>query len=174
MLIQEITREESLKLLARMHLGRLACAQGTQPYVTPVYFAYDDHYHLYSSSTAGQKIDWMRANPLVCVEMDEVVSFHDWVSIIIFGRYEELLDTSDWTPERAHAYELLQRIAMWWEPAYAKTIVSGVERPLVSIFYRIQITQITGHRATPDSPRGIDARAPAKEGSIKKWPRKLT
>jgi uncharacterized protein len=55
-LIQELTRETSLDLLARMRLGRLACAQGTQPYVVPFYFAYDNDC-LYSFSTVGQKIE---------------------------------------------------------------------------------------------------------------------
>lgn len=71
MLIQELTRQASLDLLARTHLGRLACTQGARPYVVPVYFAYHNGY-LYSFSTVGQKIEWMRANPLVCVEADEV------------------------------------------------------------------------------------------------------
>ena len=66
MVITELTRQASLDLLTRAHLGRLACAQGNQPYVVPFYFVY---YHdcLYGFSTVGQKIDWMRANPLVSV-----------------------------------------------------------------------------------------------------------
>src|ERR1035437_358102 len=44
MLIQELTRQESLDLLARTRFGRLACAQGTQPYVVPVYFSYHHNY----------------------------------------------------------------------------------------------------------------------------------
>src|ERR1700737_3319129 len=71
-------REANLDLLARTHLGRLACAQGSQPYVVPFYFAYNNN-SLYSFTTVGQKIDWMRANPLVCVEADEVVSPEEWV-----------------------------------------------------------------------------------------------
>jgi nitroimidazol reductase NimA-like FMN-containing flavoprotein (pyridoxamine 5'-phosphate oxidase superfamily) len=63
MRIQELTRLESLEVLARTHLGRLACARGMQPYIVPIYFAYQD-YWLYSFSVLGQKIDWMRANPL--------------------------------------------------------------------------------------------------------------
>src|ERR1700674_1399373 len=91
MLIQELTRQASLDLLARLHLGRLACAQENQPYIVPIYFAYNDGC-LYSFSTVGQKIEWMRANPLVCVEADEVVSPQQWVSVVVFGRYEELPD----------------------------------------------------------------------------------
>lgn len=151
MLIQELTRQASLDLLARTHLGRLACAQGTQPYVVPFYFVYDDGF-LYSFSTVGQKIEWMRANPLVCVEADEVVNPEQWMSVIVFGRYEELRDTSEYQGIRAFAHALLKRHAVWWEPGYAKTILHGTERPLVPVFFRIHGRQITGLRATPDQP----------------------
>ena len=149
MLIQELTRQASLDLLARTHLGRLACAKGNQPYVVPVYFAYANEY-LYGFSTIGQKIEWMRANPLVCVEAAEVVSPEQWVSVIVFGRYEELPDTPEWQSARRFAHTLLKRKAVWWEPAYAKTILHGTQRPLAPVFYRIHGVQITGHRATPE------------------------
>jgi uncharacterized protein len=149
-LIQELTRQASLDLLARTHLGRLACTQGARPYVVPIYFAYNNGY-LYSFSTVGQKIEWMRANPLVCVEADEVVSPEQWVSVVVFGRYEELPDMPEWQSARTVAYTLLQRNASWWEPAYVKTILHGTQRALVPVFYRIHGLQITGHRATPDA-----------------------
>ena len=148
MLIQELTSQESLDLLARTRLGRLACAQGAQPYVVPFYFAYDSGY-LYSFSTVGQKVEWMRANPLVCVEAAEMVSPERWVSVIVFGRYEELPDTPEWQSTRRLAHTLLKRNAVWWEPAYVKTTLHGTQRPLVPVFYRIHSLQITGHRATP-------------------------
>jgi uncharacterized protein len=148
-LIQELTKPASLDFLARTRLGRLACTQGAQPYVVPIYFAYDNNY-LYSFSTVGQKIDWMRANPLVCVQADEVVSSEQWLSVIVFGRFEELPDLPEWRMERALAYALLQRKAMWWEPGYVKTIFHGTQRPLAPVFYRIHIAQITGHRASPE------------------------
>ena len=151
MLIQELTRQASLDLLARTRFGRLACAQRTQPYVVPFYFVYDNDC-LYSFSTVGQKIEWMRANPLVCVEADEVVSPEQWMSVIVFGRYEELLDTREYQDVRAFAHTLLKRHAVWWEPAYAKTILHGTQRPLVPVVYRIHGLQITGHRAIPDQP----------------------
>ena len=79
MLIQEVSHRDALNLLAHLRLGRIACAEGAQPYVVPFYFVYHDGY-LYSFSTVGQKIRWMRANPLVCVEVDEIVSSEEWVS----------------------------------------------------------------------------------------------
>ena len=146
MVIQELTRQASLDLLSRMRLGRLACARGNQPDVVPFYFVYNNNY-LYSFSTVGQKIEWMRANPLVCVEADEVVSPHHWVSVIVFGRYEELRDTPESDSVRQFAHQLLAQYAMWWAPGYVRTILHGTERALVPLYYRIHIGQITGRRA---------------------------
>src|SRR5450631_4214470 len=132
MWIQELTRQASLEVLAHTHLGRLACVRGMQLYVVPINFAYHDN-SLYSFSVLGQKIDWMRANPLVCVEADQLRREH-WATVVVFGRYEELSDTS----ERAFAVNLLQHRATWWEPAGAKRIPD--EPPTtVPIFYRIKI-----------------------------------
>ena len=149
MLIQELSRQASLDLLARTHLARLGCARGGQPYVVPVYFTYHDH-SLYGFTTVGQKIEWMRANPLVCVEADEVVSPQQWMSVIVFGRYEELPDTPEWQSARRFAHTLLKQTAVWWEPGYVRTILGGAERPMVPVFYRVRVLEITGHRAIPD------------------------
>ena len=149
MLIQQLTRQDSLALLGRTQLGRLGCSQEAQPYVVPIYFAYHDGY-VYSFSTVGRKIEWMRGNPLVCLETDEVVSSQQWASVIVFGRYEELPDSPEHQGARARAHHLLERKNSWWEPGYVKTIVDGIERPLMPVFYRIRILEITGHRATPN------------------------
>jgi nitroimidazol reductase NimA-like FMN-containing flavoprotein (pyridoxamine 5'-phosphate oxidase superfamily) len=166
-LIQELTREASLDLLARLRLGRLACVQGSQPYVVPMYFVFHSGY-LYGFSTVGQKIEWMRTNPMVCVEVSEVVSPQQWVSIVVFGRYEELPDTPEWHSARVFAHSLLTRHAVWWEPAYVKTILHGAPRPLVPVFYRIRSLQITGHRATPDrvTPDTRLSKTPSGDGGL--------
>jgi len=147
MLIQELTRQESLKVLARTHLGRLACARGMQPYIVPIHFAYQDHW-LYSFSVLGQKIDWMRANPLVCVEADQMRR-EEWTTVVVFGRYEELSDTSKFQSERTLAFNLLQQRAMWWEHGGAKKMPAGAPAA-VPVFYRIKIEQITGRRAASE------------------------
>jgi uncharacterized protein len=143
MRIQELDKEQSLRVLARLRLGRIACCEAAQPYIVPFYLAYDRGY-LYSFSTIGQKITWMRANPAVCVQTDEIESTEEWVSLVILGRYEELPDTAGLKVERERAYELLQQTPCWWEPGYSKMIVDGAERPLDPVYFRIQILEITG------------------------------
>jgi nitroimidazol reductase NimA-like FMN-containing flavoprotein (pyridoxamine 5'-phosphate oxidase superfamily) len=145
MVITELTEEASIQLLARAHLGRLACVQGSQPYVMPIYFVYHQHC-LYSFSTAGQKIEWMRVNPLVCVQTDQIVNQEQWQSVVASGRYEELPDTPDWAVERTTASALLQRNAVWWEPGMAKTTLKTGERSMLPVLFRIHLTRISGRR----------------------------
>lgn len=149
MLIHEMTRQACIDLLARTRLCRLACVHAAQPYITPIYCTYHDNY-LYSFSTLGQKINWMRENCLVCVEADELVSPQDWATVIALGKYEELPDRPQYHTYRQRAHELLQMQPVWWEPGYAKTVLDGKERPLEFMYFRIQIDQMSGHRGVPD------------------------
>lgn len=177
MVIREMNREECFRLLARARLARLACSYENQPYVVPVYLTYHSsggEACLYGFTTPGQKVEWMRANPLVCVEVDEVTSDDQWVSVIAFGRYEELPNTeghdgsrlparaessqgSGTTPdtagrdsERLLAHEVLQAHAMWWAPATAARTHRDPAGPFIPIFYKVWINQVTGHQATRD------------------------
>ena len=113
MLIHEMTDEECRAALKELDFGRLACVSGDHPYIVPVHFSYDGR-HLYGITTFGKKIEWMRANPFVCLETDER-TYHDrWVSVVVFGRYEELTDTPEHQRARTHALEVLQSRTMWW------------------------------------------------------------
>jgi nitroimidazol reductase NimA-like FMN-containing flavoprotein (pyridoxamine 5'-phosphate oxidase superfamily) len=104
MVIREMNRDECEQVLARTRLARLGCAQDNQPYVVPVTLAYHRPEYgdpcLYGVTIPGQKVEWMRANPLVCVEFDEVTTDDRWVSVIVFGRYEELPETARTRKER--------------------------------------------------------------------------
>jgi len=145
MKITELNEAACIELLSRAHLGRLACTHGQQPYVTPFFFVYDNHC-LYSFSTVGQKIQWMRANPLVSVQADEIVNQEQWQSLVSSGRYQELPDTPDWAVERGTAGALFQRNAVWWEPGIEKTTLGAREREMLPVVFRIHLTRITGRR----------------------------
>jgi nitroimidazol reductase NimA-like FMN-containing flavoprotein (pyridoxamine 5'-phosphate oxidase superfamily) len=176
MVIREISREECHRVLAGARLARLACAHENQPYVVPVYLAYvqtsSGEEYLYGFTTPGQKVAWMRANPLVCVEADEVAALDQWVSVIATGRYEELPGTpgkngvQGRTPERSdsrpqecddegkRAWQILKTHPMWEEPgwtAWAARSQRDSAEPLIPIFYRIRIDAINGHEATRDA-----------------------
>jgi len=156
MFIHEMTAAECNRALQRIHVGRLACARDGQPYAIPVNFAFDGNY-IYGFTTLGQKVEWMRANPLVCLEVDEIVSENQWMSIIVFGRYEELPDKPEYENARIRAHAFLQKRATWWEPAYISKEHRDQTHSLTPIFYRIHIKSMTGHRATADEPKPVNA-----------------
>ena len=151
MLIQDMTSEMNIQLLKSTHIGRIACARGSQPYVTPFSFAYHEE-ALYSFATVGRKVEWMRTNPLVCIQVDKIVSAQEWQSVVVFGRYQELPETPGLHDARVRAHDLLAQTAEWWEPGYVKTLHQGVERPLQLLYFRVFVDTITGHQGGPDAP----------------------
>jgi nitroimidazol reductase NimA-like FMN-containing flavoprotein (pyridoxamine 5'-phosphate oxidase superfamily) len=156
MFVHELTDAECLEVLSRSQVGRLACSFEQQPYIVPTNFAFDGRF-IYAFTTLGQKVEWMRANPLVCFEVDEVRSRSRWTSIIIFGRYEELLDEPDFEKDRLQAYACLSEQTVWWEPAYIAQDHRVNQHSLRPIFFRIHINKMTGRRANSDTDEGNDS-----------------
>ena len=142
MLIHELTTAECEAVLRRNHIARLACSRDDHAYVVPVSFNYDGE-HLYSFSTLGQKIVWMRENPNVCVEVDEIEDRFHWTTVLVFGRYEELRSPVEHEHARERARGLFEQRDEWWQPAIAK---ASMEHH-VPVVYRIVISRITGRRA---------------------------
>jgi uncharacterized protein len=150
MLIRDMTPQECRHLLARTGFGRLACARDNQPFIVPVYFAYEPD-HLYGFTTAGRKIEWMRANPKVCVEVDEVENHFQWMSVIVTGRYQELPNTPEFSSERIHALTILEKRHLWWQTAFATQQLPTRDQNAEPLFYCIHIDSMTGHRAVPNT-----------------------
>lgn len=148
MIIRELSSKECGKALNAANFGRLGCARGNQPYVVPIYFVTDED-SIYSFALPGQKIDWMRDNPQVCVEIDNHSSGADWTSVVVFGEFKGLTHTD----ERQRAVALLQVRPMWWEPGAISPVGSDDTGGLTPIFYRISKMSMTGYHYS-SSPAG--------------------
>ena len=79
MRIIAISQHECSELLKRLYIGRLGCALENQPHIVPVCFSYEPD-SIYIFSTVGKKIEWMRQNPKVCLQADDIVDRSDWLS----------------------------------------------------------------------------------------------
>ena len=67
-----------------------AAAGFYQPDVVPIYFSFDrEELCVYAFSTVGQKIEWMRNNPKVCLEVEDITDKDHWTTVIVIGRYAE-------------------------------------------------------------------------------------
>jgi nitroimidazol reductase NimA-like FMN-containing flavoprotein (pyridoxamine 5'-phosphate oxidase superfamily) len=150
MQIRELTSDECRALLRATNLGRLACVRDNSPYIVPAYFDfYEDA--LYSFATAGKKIHWMRTNPRVCVEFDEIIDRFNWTTVVVKGRYEELTKAPAHEAARKRAYALFEHRPDWWYPAAGKTrTTSEIRTPVI---YRINVERVSGRRASQKQPR---------------------
>jgi uncharacterized protein len=146
-LIQEMTTRECWRMLARSNIFRLACARDNQPYIVPLRVDLDGEF-LYGYATLGRKIEWMRTNPLVCLECDELTTERHWATVIIFGHYEELPHTPENESARQVAERLFQKHPMWWQPA---TVPLGGHERRPPIVFRIHVDSFTGRRTIQEA-----------------------
>lgn len=165
MRVKTLNDDDCRRVLRKARLGRLGCSKDDQPYVVPFSFAFDDRGVLYAFSTVGQKIDWMRANPKVCVEVEDIADKQNWTTIVIFGKFIEIPDEPEDEEERSHAREMLAKSPIWWQPAY----FVGAERKEVEevpVFFKIEIERMTGHHSYNEN---FEAMIPSGEpGALKK------
>jgi len=90
-MLGELSNQKIESILTSQVLGRLACCDGGQPYITPVTYTYDGKY-IYGQTNDGKKLGILRKNPKVCFEVDIMTNMRDWESVIVYGKFEELED----------------------------------------------------------------------------------
>jgi uncharacterized protein len=149
MQVVPISKQECGKLLKRISIGRLACSSENQPYVVPVAYSYEPGC-VYVFSTLGKKIKWMRQNPKVCLQVDEIGNLSNWLSVIVMGTYLELCETQ-YPAQREHARELLAQFSEWWRTPLAERREQISDLSVEPVFFRIDIVSMSGLRAIPEA-----------------------
>jgi uncharacterized protein len=126
-------------LLRTAIVGRIACCDhndgGGRPYLVQLAYGYDGS-ALYAHSGPGRKINLMRANPLVTIEVDEATASDEWRSVIAEGVYEEIVDPVG----RHRALKVI-----YPEPAHVPDLGSE------TVVYRIKLTAKSGRYEVPDT-----------------------
>ena len=88
---RELARDEIDEFLRGQRIARLGCHADGAIYIVPLVYAYEDG-AVVAVTTEGRKTAMLRANPRVCVEVDEYDADGkgSWRSVIAYGSYEEL------------------------------------------------------------------------------------
>lgn len=136
-MIKDLSQDKSRELLRKSRLGRLGCIADGEPYVVPVNYIFDGESALVHS-LPGRKIIAMRANPRVCLQVDEMESEFGWKSVLAFGTYEEI-DNRD---ERSR--EMGRLLASFPQLTPVESVITndaGAPEPIV---FRIRIDRVTG------------------------------
>jgi uncharacterized protein len=64
--------------------------------VVPIHYSFDaDQHVIYVVSSEGQKVEWMRPNPRVCLTVDEISDKNHWTTVVLNGSYEEVTGLDD-------------------------------------------------------------------------------
>lgn len=79
--------EDVLKKGCYAHIA--CCKDAKRPYLVPITYAYKDS-AAYAFSFEGEKIDIMRKQPHVCLQVEELYTEEGWRSVMAWGTFQEL------------------------------------------------------------------------------------
>ncbi|AKA34265.1 pyridoxamine 5'-phosphate oxidase family protein [Flagellimonas lutaonensis] len=92
-MIKNLGQKDCIELLRNKYIGRLAYMVGKIPFVAPITYYFLDIENdggIISYSLEGHKIDAMRKNRYVSLQVDEIESMDHWKSVLVHGEFEEL------------------------------------------------------------------------------------
>ena len=126
---------DSETILRNGVLGRLGCIAAGWPYVVPVNYYFDGEY-IYTHSLPGKKITALRANPRVCLQVDEIKDSYNWRSVIAYGKFEEIASEEQRENVLTRLYSRLPHLT-----PVESMLVEGIKETIV---FRIKVDEITG------------------------------
>ena len=137
MAVSKMEASDILAILKDRVLGRLGCIVEGTPYVVPVNYYFDGN-DVYIHSLPGRKIDALRANPHACLQVDEIRDAYHWHSVIVYGRYDEILDEARREQVLADLFKRLPHLS----PVESR-MTWGKDEIIV---FRLRVSEISGVR----------------------------
>jgi len=145
-MVTELSPEEIWSLVDSSLFAHLGCSAQGETYVVPISYARDGD-RLVGVTSVGKKVEMMRENPRVCVQVDDIQSLTRWRSAVLWGEFRELSGA-----ERSQAAGLLlDKYGLVFEESEGEARrgrdvtpprLDGQPEPRIA--YEIQITKLTG------------------------------
>jgi uncharacterized protein len=136
-MIQELTAHEIDQILRRERLGRIGSTSVGHVEITPIIYGYDGD-SIFGHSRFGRKIQYMRGNPEVCFEVEEVVNPTSWHVVVLRGTYVEISDPQE--------RDVAMRRILAQAGGGPESSAVQLERGDDLVIYRIAITDRSGRR----------------------------
>jgi len=137
----ELSNDESVTLLKRNHIGRLAFSFHDRVDIEPISYVFADGW-LYARTSPGTKLAIVHHHPWVAFEVDEVRGRFDWKSVVVHGTIY-FLQADIGEKERA-SYDAAVAIL---RSADADALTSGDTTPHRQALFRIHADQVIGRGA---------------------------
>jgi nitroimidazol reductase NimA-like FMN-containing flavoprotein (pyridoxamine 5'-phosphate oxidase superfamily) len=142
--VRELDHDESVAILARNHVGRIAFGQGHRIDIEPIHYVYSDGW-IYGRTSHGAKLEATGyAWSPVAFEVDEVEDVFRWRSVVVHGGFYTVPPQgAAWQEAQwQKGVELLRQIV-------PESMTSEDPVPHRNIVFRIAVQEITGREATP-------------------------
>ena len=145
-MLGELPAREIERLLETELVARIGCHVGGRTYVVPVSYVYFDD-ALIGHCATGLKLDMLRKNPQVCIEVDQIDDLTNWRSVIAWGWFEEL-DGDEAESALNLLMARLMPFAASGTSAPAQRLASMTDGSAIagrsSVVYRIRLAEKTG------------------------------
>nr|WP_294900727.1 pyridoxamine 5'-phosphate oxidase family protein [uncultured Pedobacter sp.] len=89
--MKDLQIKEILTLLNEKHIGHLAFISENKPYTVPITYYYDQKDSILAYSKEGYKIEAMRKNPNVSLQVEHIDDVENWYSALVHGLFEEVV-----------------------------------------------------------------------------------
>jgi len=152
-MVGNLGNEQIKDLLAAQRFAHLGCYADNQMYIVPISYALDGD-NLVGQTTPGRKVEMMRKNPEVCLQVEDIRAIAHWKSAILWGRFEELSGV-----EAGHAMGLLiDRYGAIFEDEETEERRGRDiapprldKQPSTVVVYRILVREMSGRFEEPDA-----------------------
>lgn len=146
----DLTLSESTNVIRNNYTGHLGYLSHGAPYVIPITYYFDPTDNtIISYSAEGHKIDTMRKNKTVSIQVGEIASIYNWESVLVHGTFEELMGSV--AKQKLHDFtEGIKQIISQKEHKEVEFISEFSGKSYAKgtpIVFKINITGITGKRA---------------------------
>ncbi len=137
--VEDMRRDEIETLLSNVGYGHLGASADGQPYVVPVHYTYDKQ-DIYVFTTEGKKVEMIRENPKVCLQLEDVKDNENWRSVVVLGIAEQVTDKAI----REKAVSLIAKVNPTLTPAVSIRWMDSWVRENIEVILKITPKQMTG------------------------------
>ena len=147
--VREMSRDESLALLGRHHVGRVGISFHDLLRVELANYVYSEGW-VYARTEVGEDVVTVRHHPWAVFEVDEVEGIYDWRSVEVSGAVEFLssdVTSRDWF-EFENAVRLMREVV-------PQVLTANDPMPQRVQLLRVHVDSIRGRESTNATPGAL-------------------
>ena len=147
--MENLSKSEIITLLKDNYIGHLSYIAQGRPFTIPITYFYDlGSNAIISYSAEGHKMEAMRKNGAVSLEVEEIVSNSNWQSVLAHGTFDELhgSDAKYYLHQFTEGVKNIIKQKEQTLPEFISEFSSKSSSKKIPVVYRIKILEITGRR----------------------------